>query len=78
MVDNIYEKWCLFLYKLVEYEPHYPALGKAVKDYWGLIQNPETKVNIKFLVSFGKYYCTPGYNWLRRNFFDKRLEKFQS
>ena len=35
---------------------------------WQLIQNPETKqVNIKFLVAFGKFYWTPGYNWLRRN-----------
>ena len=33
-----------------------------MKHAWGLIQNPETKVNIKFLVSFGKYYWTPGYN----------------
>ena len=31
---------------------------------WQLIQNPETKqVNIKFLVAFGKFYWTPGYNF---------------
>ena len=67
MVDSIYEKRCLFLSKLVEAEPHSSELGKTVKDGWGLIQNPETKVNIKFLVEFGKFYFTPGYNWQRKN-----------
>ena len=56
MVDSICEKWFLFLSKLVESEPHSSALRKTVKDSWGLIQNPETKINIKFLVSFGKFY----------------------
>ena len=32
-----------------------------------IIQNPETKANIKFLVEFGKYYWTPGYSCLWRN-----------
>ena len=64
MVDSIYDRWFLFLYKIVEAEPHSSTLGKTVKDAWGIIQNPETKVNIKFLVAFGKVYWTPGYNWL--------------
>ena len=53
--------------KLVEAKPHYSALGKTAKDAQGLIQNIETKVNIKFLVAFGKFYWTPGYNRPRRN-----------
>ena len=52
----------MFLSKLVEAKAHSYTLWKIVKYAWGLIQNPETKVNIKFLVSFGKYYWTPGYN----------------
>ena len=59
VADSIYEKLCLFLSKLVEAEPNSSALGKTVKDAWGLIQNPENKANIKFLVEFGKYEsCT--------------------
>ena len=78
MVDSIYEKWCPFLSKIVEDEPHSSALEKKAKDTWGLIQNPETRVNIKFLVAFGKYYWIPGYNWLRRNNLITRLDAHSS
>ena len=78
MVDYIYEKLCLFLSKLLEAEPHSSALGKVVKGAWGLIQNTETKVNIKFLVAFGEYYWTPGYNWLLKKYLIKRLDAHSS
>ena len=58
----------------MEAEPHSSALGKAVKDACVLIQNPETKVNNKFLVALGKYYWTPGYNWMQRNDLITRLD----
>ena len=74
MVDSIYEKWCLLLSKVVEAEPHYSTLGKTVKYAWGLIQTPGTKVNIKFLVAFEKFYWKSGYNWLRRNDSITRLD----
>ena len=64
--------------KLKEAEPHSSALGKTVKHAWGLIQNPETKVNIKFLVSFGGFYWTPGYNCLQRNDSITRLDAHSS
>ena len=72
------KKWFLFLSKVVEDKPHSSELGKAVKDAWGLIQNPETKSNIKLLVAFGKIYLTPGYNWLRRNNAITRLDAHSS
>ena len=78
MVDSIYEKWCLFLFKIVEAQPHYSALVKTVKYTWGVIQNQETKVNIKLLVVFGKYYWTPSYNWRRRNDLITRLDAHSS
>ena len=64
--------------KLVEDEPHSSALGKTVKYAWEIIQNPETKVNIKFLVSFGKFHWTPGYNCLQRKDSIKRLDAHSS
>ena len=78
MVDPNYDKWFLFLSKLVEAEPHYSALKKAVKDAWGLIQYPETKANIKFLVAFGEFYWTPGYNWPQRKKLITRLDAHSS
>ena len=78
VADSIYEKLCLFLSKLVEAEPNSSALGKTVKDAWGLIQNPETKVNIKLLVEFGKFYWTPGYNCLLRNNLITQLDAHSS
>ena len=62
----------------MEAEPNSSALGKALKDAWGLIQNPETKVNIKFLVEVGKYYWTPGYNLPQRNDLITRLDAHSS
>ena len=47
MVNSIYDKWYLFLSKLVKIKPPYSALGKTVNDAWGLIQNPECKTNNK-------------------------------
>ena len=73
MVDSIYEKLCLFLSKLMESELHLSTIVKTVKYAWCLIQNPETKVNINFLVEFGKSYWTPGYNWTQRNYLITRL-----
>ena len=74
MVDSIYNKGCLVLSNLMEAELHSSALYKEVKDAWGMIQNPETKVNIEFIVAFGKYDWTPGYNWLQRNDLITRLD----
>ena len=62
----------------MEIEPHSSASGKTVKYAWGLIQNPETRVNIKFLVAFEKYYWTHGYIWLRRNNLITRLDSHSS
>ena len=36
-------------------------------DAYALIQNPETKANLSFIVAFGKAYWSPGYNWIRRH-----------